>query len=467
MDFMLIQSYLEKLPSLEDLHALPKIKGFIKKFGKVAVDEIINRLLDERHLFISTSKSETPVKKIDFSMDYYVNEISEELGKEKDSSIKKIINCMGTIYSEPLGSKIYSKELLKDFTEIYSSYNNLRYNLDKGLSIDIENEIEKMLKNYSDKADYLLFSNFSGALYSILNSCYKDCKVISSVRESYSFEKDLDVNKLVKSIGASSTIVGSLNKVSIEDYNDAYDEESLIILSDFYGNGLEGLAKLKEEELNELLTKEKTLFLSDKFYLSSKNSEIISGGLELSKYLNHKSIVIADLSKNEDIPACIIVAGSKEHIKKIRDSVFSKMFYLSKEIEVLLYLSLFKKISESKNNSYLDLVLQMDEAKLKKRNVKFADDLQNALGESCEVGLLEGPYLKIEENISYKDAFNRELIVVTPKEIEIGTVEKSLREAEPAVLCWINEGSLLVNLQLVDKKDEKILLEILTESIKK
>ena len=313
----------------------------------------------------------------------------------------------------------------------------------------------------------LSFSNFSGAFYSILHTCYKDYKVISSVRESYSFEKNLDLNTLLENLNCTKKVVGNLNSISIDDYNKNYDENSFIVLSDFFGNSLEGLAKLKDNEIKELLSKERTVFLSDKFYLRNGNSELSSKGLELSKFINNKALVLADLSKSEDLPNCIVLAGSKSLIKKIKESVYSKMFYPSKEVETLFYLGIEKKISENKDNSYLKKVLTLDESKLKNRNIKFIKSLEKELEDSCDIGLIEGPYLKVEGNVSYKDAYNRELIVITPKEVSAEEIEVKLRNSDPAVLCWINDGSLLINLQLVDERDNKILLETLTKAILK
>ena len=467
MDFMLIQSYLEKLPSLEDLNLLPEIKNLIKKFGNNSVEEKLLEILDARHLMISTAKTETLVKKLDFSMEFYVKELLDFFKDEKENSVKKVINCMGTIYSEFIGEKFYSKELLRDFSDSFSYYNNFRYNVSKGKEVIIEDEIIELLKTYNKEAEYLIFSNFSGAIFTLLNSHFKDYKIISSIRESYTFENDLDLNRLLEEFSSSKKVVGSLNKVCIEDYKKEINEKSLLLLSDFYGNGLEGLAKLKDEDFQVLAQNENALFISDRFYLDTKNKEIASRGIDFSSFMKNNKFIMADFSKNEDLPKCVILAGNKEIISSVKNNSFYKMFYPSKEIEKLLYFSLTKKISEKKENTYLENVLLLDEIKLKKRNLKFVEELQKKLDSKAEIGLLEGPYLKIEEGVSYKEAFNRELIVINPLERTCEEIDLELRNSENPVLCWINEGSLLINLQLVDKKDEKALVERLSQVIKK
>ncbi len=189
--------------------------------------------------------------------------------------------------------------------------------------------------------------------------------------------------------------------------------------------------------------------------------------MEFSKSINNKDLVLAGLSKSEDLPNCIVLAGSKMLIKKIRESIYSKIFYPSREAETLFYLGIEKKISENKDNSYLRKVLSIDEDKLKNKNIKFIKSLEKELGNTCDIGLIEGPYLKVEQNVSYKDAYNRELVVITPKEKKVEEMESELRNSDPAILCWINDGSLLINLQLVDERENKILLETLIKAILK
>lgn len=467
MDFMLIQSYLNKVPKLDDILILPEIKKYITKYGKKTVEEHLNALLDKRHLEITTAKTEEDVREIDFSMHYYIGVLEEELKEEKSQGTVKVLNCLGTVYSELLGSKIYSKELLKDFSENYKTYNSLNYDLKNSKEIRVSDEMEELLKTYCPQGDYILLSNFNGAMYTIINSCYKDYSLISSVRESYNIEQETNLNSLLDSLKINKKIVGSLNKIEIDDYNNNYDENSFIVLSDFYGNNLDGLAKLQNSEIEELLKKERTIFLSDKFYLTTSNKELASKSLELKNFINNKALVLADLSKTEDLPNCILVAGSKHLIKMIKESVYSKLFYPGKEREILFYLGLRAKLAENKDNSYLNKILSLSEAKLKSRNLQFIKNVEKELAATCDIGLLEGPYLKVEVDVSYKDSYIRELVVITPKEKTAEEIELKLRNSEPSILCWINEGNILINLQLVEEKDMKILRETLINAILK
>lgn len=151
MNFMLIQSYLDKIPKLEDLLTLPEIKNLINRHGNKLVEETIVKVLDKRHLDITTAKTEEVIKKMDFSMIYYIESLLEELKVENKFLLTKIVNCMGIMNSDLFGDKIYSKEVLKEFVEIHSNYTDLRLNLGESKKIDISFEIKEMLKEYSLK----------------------------------------------------------------------------------------------------------------------------------------------------------------------------------------------------------------------------------------------------------------------------------------------------------------------------
>ena len=99
MNFMLIQSYLDKIPKLEDLLTLPEIKNLINRHGNKLVEETIVKVLDKRHLDITTAKTEEVIKKMDFSMIYYIESLLEELKVENKFLLTKIVNCMGIMNS--------------------------------------------------------------------------------------------------------------------------------------------------------------------------------------------------------------------------------------------------------------------------------------------------------------------------------------------------------------------------------
>ena len=258
MDFMLIQSYLDKIPTFEHLIHIPEIEELTKKFSKVAVEENINAILDKRHLDITTSKSEDDIKKMDFSMDFYIKSLKETLSQEREITSRKVLNLMGTIYSKQIGNKFYSKELLREFSENFSSYNTLNYDLKHNKGVCIKEEISNFLKSYNKEKDYLLLSSIPSAIYASLKSIYGDddnTKVVCSIKESYTFSNGSDMLNTIKEAGFNLEVVGSINSLNSQHYENAMNEGSVILHSDLMGNKLEGLASLTIAEMEELRKK--------------------------------------------------------------------------------------------------------------------------------------------------------------------------------------------------------------------
>lgn len=470
MDFMLIQSYLDKIPAFEHLIHIPEIEELSKKFSKVAVEENINVILDKRHLDITTSKSEDDIKKLDFSMDFYIRGLKETLSQEREITSRKVLNLMGTIYSKQIGNKFYSKELLREFSENFSSYNTLNYDLKHNRGVCIKEEISNFLKSYNKEKDYLLLSSIPSAIYASLKSIYGDSnrisKIVCSIKESYTFSNGSDILNTVKEAGFNLEVVGSINSLNSMHYENAMNDGSVILHSDLMGNKLEGLASLTIAEMEELRRKYEDIFVTDKVYLSTENESIKRFAYSLSELSKDNSLLILDLSKFEDMPESALVVGDKNKINKIKNSIYAPLFALSKESEILFYLNLKNKLSLEKSLSHTESILSKSEEDVKKANARLIDMLQEELSGLAEIGIMEGPYLKIEEGVSYTDALNRELLVISPLTKEASSVEQILRMGDPSILCWLNEGNLIFNLQLINKGEEKILAEKIIEALK-
>jgi seryl-tRNA(Sec) selenium transferase len=470
MDFMLIQSYLEKIPAFEHLMHIPEIEELTKKFSKVAVEENINAILDKRHLDITTSKSEDDIKNMDFSMDFYIRSLKETLIEEREITSRKVLNLTGTMYSKHIGNKFYSKELLREFSENFSSYNTLNYDLKHNKVVSIKEEISNFLKSYNKDKDYLLLSSVPSAIYASLKSVYGQneniSKIICSIKESYTFANGSDILNTIKEAGFNLEVVGTINSLNSQHYENLMDNNSVILHSDLMGNKLEGLASLTIAEMEELRKKYEDIFVTDKVYLSTENDTIKRFAYSLSELSKADSLLILDLSKFEDMPESALVVGDKSKINKIKNSIYAPLFALSKESEILFYLNLKNKLSLEKSISHTEFILNKTEEDIKKSNGRLISLLEDELHGLAEIGIMEGPYFKIEEGVSYSDALNRELLVISPLTKDASSVEKSLRMSDPSILCLLNEGNLIFNLQLISKSEEKILAEKIIEALK-
>lgn len=466
MDFMLIQSYLDKIPSLEDFMNLPEVEELAKKYSKVAVEGRMNAILDKRHLKITTSKNEEEVENLDFSMPFYIESLKEELSQEREIGSKKVLNLMGNIYSKHIGNKFYSEEVLKEFVDNFSSYNTLNYDLKNNKGICLKEEISDFLKNYNKDKDYLLLSSVSGALYTVVKSFYDKRKMLCSIKESYTFSNGSDMLKTIREAGSSLEVVGTINSLSREDYEKSLEKDSVVLHSDLMGNKLEGLAVLESSQMDKLLDVYENIFVTDKIYLSTEVEEIKERAYGLSDLTRSNALCIADLSKLEDFPESALIIGDKDKIAELKNSIYAGLFSLSKESEVLFYLNLKNKLNEENKESYSAKILAKSEEDVKEANLRFIELIQHELDGIAQVGIMEGPYLKVEEQMSYQDAFNRELLVISPLEKDSSEVERVLRMSEPAILCWINEGNLIFNLQLINENEEIILAEKIIDALK-
>jgi L-seryl-tRNA(Ser) seleniumtransferase len=467
MDFLLIQPYLDKLPELEDLRAIPQVQELIKKYHPGLVEEKFTEILEERHQEITTARTEDEIKNLDFSFDYYldtVTNILKEYESEEEKKDRQVLNCLGTIYSKYIGDAIYTRKLIREFADSITSYNTIEYDIEKGARIDIDKEIERIFLEFSSEKSYMIVNSIEQALFLISNTFFRGSNVLMSLSDSLYLNDKQGIKDILDMAGANPLHVGYLNKVSKDHYLEYLGEETLALFTDMMDVEMNS-GKLGHEELKQLNEEMRTLFLTDKVYLATDKAEITSLGKSLEEIIEEKyDFNILDMSKLAGPPQVGIIAADSKLIHELHANPMSKMLEVSKESKLLLY-HVLKAYSEDANEKiYLESILKTGEDSLRNRNKKVIEKIEEKIGDAAELGFVEGDYLKLSEN-SNTATLNRELISITPKKVNAKQIEKKLRSGDPAVLCWLHEGSLIFNLQLLEKKDEAKFIEIISNAI--
>lgn len=469
MDFLLIQSYLDKLPELEDLKGIPQIQELIKKYHPGLVEEKLTEILEERHTEVTTARTEDEIKTLDFSFDYYldtVTNILKEYESEEEKKDKQVLNCLGTIYSKYIGDSMYTRKLVREFADSITSYNTIEYDIEKGARIDIDKEIERILSEFSSEKSYMIVNNIEQALYLITNTFFKECNVLMSLTDSLFLNDKQGIKDIINNAGANPLHVGYLNKISKEHYLDYLGDETLSLFTDMMDVEMNS-GKLGHEELKQLNEEMTTLYLTDKVYLTTKKMEIQNFGKSLEEIVEEKyNFNILDMSKLAGLPQVGVIVADSKKIHELHANPMSKMFEVSKETKLLLYHILKAYAEEANDKIYLESILKTSEDSLKTRNKKVIEKIEEKIGNSADLGFVEGDYLKLSENTN-SATLTRELISITPKKVNAKQIEKKLRSGDPAILCWLHEGSLIFNLQLLEKKDEAKFIDIISEAILK
>jgi L-seryl-tRNA(Ser) seleniumtransferase len=468
MDFNVVQSYILKLPDVEELKSVPKVKEMINQYSEEIVEEYLQKIINQRHKKIVSAADVEEIKNFDYSFDFYIEKLKENLIVEKGRPLKKVLNCLGTIYSQYIGDRFYSKDIIKDFEMIFTGYNNLEFDEERGQREDLDYEIKNLFLQISKGKDFLLLNNISSALYVLIDTLYKGKTVIMSLADTVYLSEKIGLQDVVKRAGGNLKIVGYLNKIEEDDYLQALEgEDNLIVYTDIFENSVSGIKKIDFAKIKKLKNRANVMYLSNKISYQTNSDEIKSIGKSINEVMDiGASVSIFDFSKLAGGPELGIVSGDKEIIEKIKNNAMYKILSPSKEIKTIFYLTLKTYLEKKYNNLYINKCFLQSDQDLKKRNRKFLRNLEREIGEAAKVGFMEGQYFNLDDRLEGY-SFNRELVYIKPENEEAEKIEIELRKNKPCVLCWVNEGTLIFNLQLLAEDEEEMLIEILSKKIMK
>lgn len=470
MDFNVVQSYILKLPSFEELKSVPKVKEMIKQYSEEIVEEYIQDIINKRHKKIVAAENIEDIKNLDYSFDYYIEKLKENLIVEKGRPLKKVLNCLGTIYSQYIGERIYGKELMKDFESAFTSYNNLEFDEEKGERVEIDIEIQNLFLQVMKGQDFVILNNISSGIYLVMDTLYKESNVIISLGENVYLSEKIGINEVIKKTVKQLKIAGYLNKIEKEDYENELDKnlKNVIVYSDMFENNISDIKKIGINELKEFKMKSDLIYISNKVYYQTDSDEIKSIGNSFFDVMeNQAQLKIIDFSRLAGGPELSIVAGDKEMIKKIRQNSLYRIFTPNKETKSIFYFILKLYLEKKYNLLYINQCFSVLQEELKKRNRKFLRNLEREIGEYADIGLINGNYMILDDKLSKKYSFEREAVFIKPHNEDAEKIEKKFRNNEISILCWVIEEALILNLQLLSENEEEILLENLSKILSK
>ncbi|MBZ4683645.1 MAG: L-seryl-tRNA(Ser) seleniumtransferase [Fusobacteriaceae bacterium] len=457
MDFLLIQSYLDKLPSKEDIKEVPEVAALIKIYSENIIDEELDKILDERHFEITTAKQESEIKNLDYSLDFYIEKLKEQLQdktEEETEEEKIVINCLGTVYSKYIGNTIYSRKIMRDIADTLSNYNTLEYDIKLEEQSSLDEELNKLLEKLKFPSNFLIVNNIEGAIYALTNTFLKNKEIIMNFKDAIKLEK-IGPKDILEKNGINIEFVGYLNNVTSKDYLDKLYDDRYILNIDMSYIPVENNISYKEfKNMNN-----KVINITDKVHIKTNRKEIKELSYELNEYLENEFLIdIVDFSKFAGLPKCAFIFIKDDEIyNEIKNDIIFEVLTINKETKIFLFHLLKAYYEENKDSIFIEKIL-LSEEEIKKKNQRILTKLEKEIGDKVEISLIEGEYLTLDDR-NKNGKFERELIILTPKNLDAKEIEKKLKTGENPIFCWLHENSLIFNLQLLFKKDETKFLE--------
>ena len=156
--------------------------------------------------------------------------IKSRYEKFQNLSLKPLINATGVVLHTNLGRSVISAEILARAQKIITSYSNLEYDLSEGARGNRYDYIALLCSELFGAQDALVVNNNASAVFLVLNTFARGREVVVSRGELVEIGGSFRVSEVMANSGAKLTEIGTTNKTKLEDYEEAINENTAILM---------------------------------------------------------------------------------------------------------------------------------------------------------------------------------------------------------------------------------------------
>ncbi len=385
-------------------------------------------------------------------------------------SIRRVINCTGIILHTGLGRAPFSPAAVTNVKKILDGYCNIEFDLYTATRGERVDHVEQLLCLLTGAEAAAIVNNNAAAVLLSLNSLADNREVIISRGELIEIGGSFRIPDVISKSGAIMVEVGTTNKTHLTDFQNAISKKTAGFLavhtSNFRVSGFTANVALPDAVA---LAHDNNLFvlhdLGGGILLDFENlglpgeplvSESIAAGVDVATFSGDKVI---------GGPQCGIIVGRKKYLDRIRKNPLMRALRCDKLTYALLE-STLKLFIEDDKTAGENMVLQQFTAtpeEIKKRAQRVQTAVEKLSLPQIEFSIeavaaqAGSGTMPLEKLPSY--AFVIHGASHTRK------LARALRAAQPAVVGYLNQDKLFLDMRSCLPQDIDLLIEILTSKL--
>ena len=440
-------------------HRIPAVEKVLQALGDLPLPRPIVLRLVRRELDLLRRSGEPAGEFEDV-----VAGLRKTIIAESRHRIQPVINGTGVLIHTNLGRSPLSLSAADRLGEIAANYNNLEFDLNTGERGKRGGFLEICLAELSGAEAATVVNNCASALVIILKYFVKEGRheVIISRSELVEIGGGFRIPDILAASGATLKEIGTTNKTSLADYENAINDNTALILkvhqSNFYMGGF--VETPETPEIAALADKHGIPFAEDlgsgavvdtENYAGVEHEptpvEIINKGVGLVCYSGDKLL---------GGPQAGIIAGRADFVAGIKKEPFFRAVRCDKLILSLLESTALQYLDGGRGFPLLEM-LSVDCAELRSRAEALCEELKG-LPASISVGENEA---RIGGGTMPKSAIPSITLEIKPEKMSLTKLSRLLREAERPVIGHTGSGALRIDLRTVFPHQDAKLAETL------
>ena len=398
----------------------------------------------------------------------YINAIRVELEALARTRISSVINGTGVLIHTNMGRSPLPERVADRLCSIATNYNNLELDLNTGERGNRAAYLEKCLALVSGSESATSVNNCASALVIILRHFVRGNKkrVIISRSQLVEIGGGFRIPDILLASGAILHEIGTTNKTTVKDYENAISDETALILkvhqSNFYMGGF--IENAETEELAQLAKKKGVPFCEDLGSGAVVNTEEFGP-------VNHEPTPSEILAKGVDLlcysgdkllggPQAGIIAGRSELVEGIKKEPFFRALRCDK-----LILSMLEEVTESYLRGITEVpILDMLSSTTDQLNTR-AESIVNSLKELPLSACIGKGESRIGGGTMPKSTIPSITIDLQPENISISRLAENLRFNTTPVMGYVADGQFKIDLRTIFPRQDKDLLDAIKKAV--
>src|ERR1700723_1868757 len=225
-----VAASLRALPSVDELLGRTRISALIPKAGRQLVAAVIRNVLAEARLELTTQSTAMPAVKDSGHQRDFESRVVSEVERTLAPSLRRLINATGVVLHTNLGRAPLARQAVARIVATATQYSNLEYDLSRGERGKRDAHTSALVAELCGTEAAIVVNNNAAAVLLVLHALARGEEFIVSRGELIEIGDGFRIPDIMAESGAVLREVGTTNRTSIRDYEDAINDRTRLLL---------------------------------------------------------------------------------------------------------------------------------------------------------------------------------------------------------------------------------------------
>ncbi len=450
-----------ELPSVDELMRKPDLSASAQEHGAATVKDAARAVLARLRSEVASGLLDSD--SLQLALSGVMGAIEDQLRRELAYSLRSIINATGVILHTNLGRAPLAQAALDHIIDSAGRYSNLEFQIESGergkRDVHVQRSLQRLLSDSGKGKDTatIVVNNNAAAVLLALNTLAEGGEVIVSRGELVEIGGSFRIPDVMAKSGAILREVGTTNRTRVDDYENAINERTRLLLrvhrSNFEISGFTeqpSITALKDVACRHGLPLMEDLGSGALVGLENFG---IRGEPNVLDSLRAADIVTYSGDKLLGGPQAGLISGSTELVARMRSNSLFRALRVDKLIYAALEATLLAYVKRDYEAIPALRMMRLTPEEIGQR----ADVVANCLPPpKLKIEIVDGESV-IGGGAAPSSVLPTRLLALSSEKLSADELSARLRECDPPIIARVEDGRVLLDLRTVLPEQDRMI----------